>query len=230
MKDSTAKRTENRNLRHLSLVIFICIFFAWPGFHVQAASPDKWTSLKQDFAGDDQVDRLIFVKYRSRSRADFFMYRKTDRGSWKKLFRCTAWVGRKGIGKKKEGDRKTPTGVFGFTFAFGIRKNPGTVLDYIRLNPHLYWSLRKKDYNRLVDSRKARGVYGEHLIRYRPQYNYAINIDYNPDNLYGKGSAIFLHCRGKRPYTAGCVAIPQNYMKKVLKNATDKMKICIFKK
>ena len=104
MKHSTSERAGNHTFRYICLIIFICIFFAWPDFHVQAASPDKWTSLKQDFAGDDQVDRLIFVKYKNRSRADFFMYRKTDRGSWKKLFRCSAWVGKKGIGKKREGD------------------------------------------------------------------------------------------------------------------------------
>ena len=103
-------------------------------------------------------------------------------------------------------------------------------LRYIRVNKYLYWSLRKKDYNRLVDSRKAKGVYGEHLIRFRPQYNYAINIDYNPKNIYNKGSAIFLHCTGSHKYTLGCVAIPEKYMKKVLKYATKNMKICIYRK
>lgn len=202
-----------------------CIMIAAP---LHAAESKCWNNLKQKYARDQEVDRLLFVKYRGRSRARFLMYKKSQEGSWKKLISCQAYVGRKGIGKRKEGDRKTPTGTYGFTQAFGIRKNPGTNLRYVRVNKYLYWSLRKKDYNRLVDSRKAKGVYGEHLIRYRPQYNYAINIDYNPKNTYNKGSAIFLHCTGSHKYTLGCVAIPEKYMKKVLKNATKNMKICIY--
>lgn len=219
-------------ISNIFLVLFLLItmsgvMIAAPAY---AAESKCWNHLKQKYAQDQEVDRLLFVKYKGDSRAGFLMYKKTGDNRWKKLISCQAYVGRKGIGKRKEGDRKTPTGTYGFTHVFGIKKNPGTTLRYIRVNRYLYWSLRKKDYNRLVDSRKAKGVYGEHLIRYRPQYNYAINIDYNPKNIYNKGSAIFLHCTGSHKYTLGCVAIPEKYMKKVLKYATKNMKICIYRK
>ncbi len=212
----------------LIVTLFIFLFGIKIAIPACAGESPRWDSLMERYALDQDVDRLLFVKYKGKSGARFIMYKKTEDNSWKKLISCQAYVGRKGIGKRKEGDKKTPTGTFGFTHAFGIRKNPGTTLRYIRVNQYLYWSLRKKDYNHLVDSRKAKGVYGEHLIRYRPQYNYAINIDYNPENIYNKGSAIFLHCSGSHKYTLGCVAIPEKYMKKVLKNATKNMKICIY--
>ena len=222
-----------RNLRFLYflfLILVIIVFGIGTAAPICAGESGRWARLKQRYAQDQEVDRLLFVKYKGNSRAGFLMYKKTGDNRWKKLISCQAYVGRKGIGKGREGDKKTPTGIFGFTHVFGIKKNPGTTLRYIRVNRYHYWSLRKKDYNRLVDSRKAKGVYGEHLIRFRPQYNYAINIDYNPKNIYNKGSAIFLHCKGSHKYTLGCVAIPEKYMKKVLKYATKNMKICIYRK
>lgn len=82
----------------------------------------------------------------------------------------------------KEGDRKTPTGVFGFTKAFGIKDNPGAKLPYTKLNPYLYWCGDEQWYNTLVDVREIHHeCSGEHLISYVPHYNYVLAIDYNPE-------------------------------------------------
>lgn len=44
-------------------------------------------------------------------------------------------------------------------------------------------------------------------------------ISFNEDGTPGRGSAIFLHCLGSaKPYTGGCVAIPENIMKLVMQN------------
>ena len=51
---------------------------------------------------------------------------------------------------------------------------------------------------------------------YYKQYEYAIEIKTNPNNIKGKGSAIFLHCSNNTP-TSGCIAIDREEMKKVLK-------------
>ncbi|SCG89977.1 Uncharacterized protein conserved in bacteria [uncultured Clostridium sp.] len=89
----------------------------------------------------------------------------------------------------KEGDRKTPAGVFGFTKAFGIKDNPGAKLPYTKLNPYLYWCGDKQWYNTLVDVRETpHECSGEHLISYVPHYNYVLAIDYNPECTFGKGS------------------------------------------
>ena len=54
----------------------------------------------------------------------------------------------------------------------------------------------------------------EHLIKYPKQYEYAIELKTNPNNIPRKGSAIFLHCSVNRP-TAGCIAIEKEKMKEI---------------
>ena len=43
-------------------------------------------------------------------------------------------------------------------------------------------------------------------------------------------SAIFLHCTGSNPYTAGCIAVSQKNMLKIIRAAQPGAKICIYKK
>ena len=43
------------------------------------------------------------------------------------------------------------------------------------------------------------------------------NISFNEEGTPGRGSAIFLHCFGPlKPYTGGCVAIPEYIMVQVM--------------
>ena len=150
---------------------------------------------------------------------------------WKKILSCDAYTGQNGIDKKKEGDRRTPTGDYNLTHAFGVNKDPGSKMDYIKLNKHLYWCGDKEHYNQLIDIRDyPHNCRGEHLINYTKQYAYAMAMDYNKKGTYQKGSAIFLHCIGYNPYTLGCVAVSQDNMKTILKNCGKNAKICIYKK
>ena len=57
---------------------------------------------------------------------------------------------------------------------------------------------------------------GEQMYYYSPEYNYGLETDYNSSNEPGKGSAIFIHCIGTKPYTGGCVAISEENMVKLL--------------
>lgn len=84
---------------------------------------DKWTTLLQKYEKSKKVNQLIFVKYKGKSKANIVLYEKVN-GKFKKVFGCIGYVGKNGIGKKREGDKKTPTGTYGFTKAFGIKKNP----------------------------------------------------------------------------------------------------------
>ena len=191
----------------------------------------KWDQLLDKYKEDDDVNQLIFVKYKSGSKATLYLYQKTEEGEWKKLLSCKAYVGKKGINKKKEGDKKTPTGDFKITAAFGRKSNPGTTLKYTKLSKNLYWCSDKKYYNKMINIKKKKHkCKGEHLIKYSPQYDYAMVIGYNTSCKYGKGSAIFLHCKGSKSYTAGCVAVSKSDMKKILKNCDSKTRICIYKK
>ena len=195
-----------------------------------AARQTVWQKKFSQYRYDETVNQLIFVKYQKRSKAAVYMYQKIDH-KWKRILKCKGYVGKKGINKKKEGDMKTPSGTFGFTGAFGIKKNPGAKMNYTRVNKYLYWCGDKKYYNRLIDVKKKKHrCRGEHLIDYKPHYYYGMVLNYNPKHKYKKGSAIFLHCKGKQPYTAGCIAVSRKSMKKIIKNAEAGARICIYRK
>ena len=49
-------------------------------------------------------------------------------------------------------------------------------------------------------------------------------------HIYKKGAAIFLHCTESNPYTGGCVAVKEKYMKKIMKTVDKNAKICIYPK
>lgn len=192
---------------------------------------DKWERLLDKYKDADSTEQLIFVKYKGGSQAELVMFQKeaSKAGNrWTEVLSCPAYVGKNGIGKTQEGDQRTPTGTFRILSAFGVKENPGTRLPYTVLNPYLYWSAERETYNQMVDIRETGVENGEHLMDYQPQYHYAMVIGYNQRGVYGKGSAIFLHVKGNTSYTAGCVSVSEKDMKKILKNATKRTKICIY--
>ncbi len=68
-----------------------------------------------------------------------------------------------------------------------------------------------KDYPNLDKSNS------EHIIEYEYPYQYCLNISFNEEGTAGRGSAIFLHCFGTvKPYTGGCVSVPEYIMKKIM--------------
>ena len=54
-----------------------------------------------------------------------------------------------------------------------------------------------------------------------------MNINYNEKGVAKKGSAIFLHCYTKSPYTAGCVALPESNMLKAIRKVNKNCVIII---
>ena len=178
-----------------------------------------------------QTDQIVLVEYQSGSKATLSIHEKQG-GAWKELYSCTAYVGRNGIGKTKEGDKRTPTGTFNLTTPFGIKADPGANLPYTQVTKYHYWcgTSGSEYYNQLIDTRvtdRARTSSDEYLINYVPEYNYCMFIDYNASGEPGKGSCIFLHCTGKNSSTGGCVAVPESVMKKIVQWAKPGAKIVI---
>jgi len=141
---------------------------------------------------------------------------------------------------RREGDHRTPEGTYRLTFAFGYRRDPGTQLPYKRLDRNDYWAGDRRDprtYNlfqgRHPSTARWRTSHAEHLIAIRPQYRYAINIDWNrPRGVHRtsdgqrvasepahthRGYAIFLHTFGPKSYTLGCVAIKPRQLVRILR-------------
>ena len=182
-----------------------------------------------DCAND--ADQIVLVEYQGGSSANVSFHEKID-GVWTELYATSGYVGANGIGKTREGDKKTPTGTYNLTTPFGIKADPGSALPYTQVTKYHYWcgTSSSKYYNQLVDSRvtgRAATSSDEKLINYTGYYNYCLFIDYNADGVAHKGSCIFLHCTGGKSYTAGCVAIPEAAMKQAVKWVRAGAKIVI---
>ena len=185
------------------------------------------------YQNNKEVRHILLVEQATseKSAGRLFLLAKDEKDNWVEQFHCKAVLGKNGIDKKQEGDGRTPSGDFGFLMAFGAKDNPGTLIPYTKLTDSMYLCGDKEYYNQFIDTSKIHhscSNNSEHLIRYLPQYNYALFIDYNKENIYGKGSAIFLHCFGKYPYTLGCVSIAENDMIKILKTINKAARICIY--
>ena len=75
--------------------------------------------------------KQIIVVAASGSKANISMHNKNADGNWIEIVNTSGYVGKNGIGKSKEGDKKTPTGQYQFLFGFGIKSNPGASIRYI---------------------------------------------------------------------------------------------------
>ena len=159
------------------------------------------------------------------------LYKNVD-GMWKTLLKTHGFIGKNGVNKEKEGDLKTPIGLFEFGIAFGFENRVNTKLEYYKLNESMYWigDSDSKYYNQLINVCEVDGEFdnekNEHLIKENVAYYYGIEIKYNKDNIPNKGSAIFLHCINQGE-TAGCIAIPKNDMKYMIENIDKGTKILI---
>jgi L,D-peptidoglycan transpeptidase YkuD (ErfK/YbiS/YcfS/YnhG family) len=133
----------------------------------------------------------------------------------------TARVGYHGVarpGAKREGDGKTPSGVFSFSIFFGVQANPGVRFPWRHAYTYDYWDddPRSPLYNEWVDSRTANAGRDPEPMHDVPAYDYGAVIGYNTARTPGLGSAIFLHVGTGGP-TAGCVSLPAAELLKILR-------------
>ena len=180
------------------------------------------------------TSQLLVVAVYDKSTAWVSLHEKDADGHWQMTMTTPGFIGKNGLGKTKEGDGKTPRGIFSFNKAFGIAANPGTILPYTQVDDSTYWSgdqRKNMHYNEMVSLKDFPNLdlaESEHIVDYIRHYQYVLNIDYNKDGVVGLGSAIFLHCLGDRkPYTGGCVAIPENQMKVVMQRVRPECSVII---
>jgi L,D-peptidoglycan transpeptidase YkuD (ErfK/YbiS/YcfS/YnhG family) len=154
-------------------------------------------------------------------------YRTATQGSlqlWRKISGCwrtaagpwTAWLGQHGISThKREGDRTTPAGAFGFLpLMYGLAPSPGVHYRYHRIVCGDWWveDPRSPWYNRFrhvrCGSKPPFRVTSEDMSRSPTAYRHLAVIAYNTNPIVpGRGSGIFLHASTGRP-TLGCVSLP----------------------
>ena len=121
---------------------------------------------------------------------------------------------------KKEGDIKSPMGIYTIGTAFGRQPNPGTKMPYIQTTPNDYWvdDSNSPLYNTLQEA-PVNGRWNSAETMYIKYYDYGFVINYNTtERTPYKGSAIFFHIWiGSSIGTTGCTATSEENLLTILK-------------
>jgi L,D-peptidoglycan transpeptidase YkuD (ErfK/YbiS/YcfS/YnhG family) len=153
-------------------------------------------------------------------------------GRWVRAGSAPARFGAGGLvhgGTRVQGTDTTPTGLYDLPFGFGTEAAPaGTAVEYRAVEDTSWWCQDNdsRSYNRWVDPLPAdcRATEAEHLVDFREQYAYGLVIGFNYDRpVRGRGAGIFLHVNG-RGATAGCVSVPGDDMRRILRWAVPERK------
>lgn len=163
-------------------------------------------------------------------------------GSWKAIGKpIEIVVGRNGMGwgagvisteelsmgtgepVKREGDGKSPAGVFrvGPGFGYAAKAPAGWKLPYTRLTPSVECvdDSSSRFYNRIVDRTSVTPDWhsSEHMAEAGEAYRWGAVIAHNSRNVPRAGSCVFLHIwAGADKGTSGCTAMAQDQLKPIL--------------
>ncbi|WP_254639571.1 L,D-transpeptidase [Cohnella sp. GbtcB17] len=177
---------------------------------------------KANLLGAEQVVVVEAKSLRSQTGVLSLREKRSDGGWTVVLSGIPVTLGKNGIAKTKEGDDRTPSGVYPLGDAFGTASKPKALkLAYKQTTKQDYWvdDPSSADYNRWVayDGNPVRKWHSYERL-YQPLYKYAIVVRYNDDPIVpGRGSAIFLHLwRGADKPTAGCIAMSEPNLLKLM--------------
>ena len=131
---------------------------------------------------------------------------------------------------KKEGDLKTPKGIFSLGnlyFRADREQKPQTKIKCIRINKDTICcnDINNKNYNNIF--KKTKKIKHEIIYRKDNKYNFVLPINYNSKNVKGKGSCIFIHLTKNYKPTAGCIALQKKDFLILLRLINSKTKILI---
>tara|TARA_Y100000591_G_scaffold316010_1_gene324192 strand:+ start:356 stop:850 length:495 start_codon:yes stop_codon:yes gene_type:complete len=147
-------------------------------------------------------------------------------------FKCC--IGKKGAtNNKKEGDKKTPKGIFkigDLYFRKDRIKKPLTLLKCIEIKKNMGWCNDihyPRKYNKLIKIEKK--IRHEKLNRKDYKYDFLIPIKYNfKKPISGLGSCIFIHLTRNYKPTSGCIGLNEKDFLIMLKLIKRNSKIKIF--
>lgn len=124
---------------------------------------------------------------------------------------------------KKEGDLKTPLGIYRLGVIFGNNIYNDSKFDYPYLKvTNTHFGVDDSNsvyYNRIVDANKVKRdwVSAERMLRDDHQYELGIEIRYNPDNIPEKGSCIYFHVwKSADELSEGCVTTDYASLKNIV--------------
>jgi L,D-peptidoglycan transpeptidase YkuD (ErfK/YbiS/YcfS/YnhG family) len=202
----------------------VALFAAAPAHGASSACPPTLPN-QLESTGDASQLVTVVAPRRASTRGELRLWRK--RGEcWVAVTQgWTAWVGSRGVSRnKREGDRTTPAGAFGFApTMYGVGSNPGVRYRYRRIVCGDWWveDPRSPYYNQFrhvrCGAKPPFAVVSDDMSRSPTAYRHLAVIDYNMSPVVpGRGSGIFLHASTGRP-TLGCVSLPLNQLQRVLR-------------
>ena len=172
----------------------------------------------------DSHQALIVVnKNQDKVNASVFAVEKTT-DKWSVVFGpLDASIGKNGFASpelKREGDGKTPSGIFELRTVFGYASSLITRMPYTQVTENDLWidDIHSADYNHMVRRGKTTASSYEEMRRKDDLYKYGIVVEYNTKPVVqGLGSAIFFHVyQSKGIPTAGCIALSEKNMLKLI--------------
>ena len=211
------------------IITISSIFFSCAPYSVKASGPpDKMSRFTKKFiahhgAQIGESEQLIFATNRDAS-LSFVTIQAVERneGVWQIVFpKFSGSIGEMGfaaIDDKREGDNKSPSGVFPLGIAFGYDPSMNTKMPYRQATENDFWvdDANSEDYNKWVQG-KPNATSWEKMKRDDDQYKYGVVIKYNTDPIVmGKGSAIFLHVWKDGGATLGCVSTSEEMILEIL--------------
>lgn len=217
----------------IRLLLVTAVFLCLPAFSDRPAEKDtelvsydiskQLRTIERAFHASSQVI-LVTLTMPSGADAQLAAF-ELRHDEWKPVLTpVQAQIGRNGFapsGEKREGDGRTPTGIYSLGFAFGYGQKIDSAMSYCQITQNDIWvdDPASPDYNRLKKRGETRARSFEDMILPDDRYKYGILIRYNLDPVVpGHGSAIFLHIwQDLKTPTSGCVAISEENILKLLK-------------
>ncbi len=163
-----------------------------------------------------------------------YLFEKTSTGWGKAIFSAGVHYGSEGMAwgtglhpeefnfdKKKEGDKRSPAGIFSIGTLYGLDPTPpkGVRYPYQQISDRTRCidDAKSSFYNTIVeeDSANKQWKSSEHMAKVRPDYKYVLVINHNALNESGSGSCIFLHIVNVP--TTGCTSMDETTMIELLR-------------
>lgn len=202
--------------------LFVLLFFTAGSLHAQPIE-----AFNKYLTGSNQV---LYVKTTGADsiQGSMFLYqRKNNRSRWNKADSFAIVVGRAGLAKdpqtnipfnntmpvKKEGDGKSPAGIFQLGDVFSYYSLHHMHMPFVQVDTNFYCvdDVTSAYYNTLIMKDTATGTFNsfEYMKRKDGLYEYGIWVLYNSKPVIaGNGSCIFIHIwRNNNSGTAGCTAM-----------------------
>ena len=180
------------------------------------------------------TDQLIVIAGVDKNTAYITMHEKDKNGDWQQIIATPGFIGLDGLGDANINDCYTPIGTFTIDKAFGLADDPGCQMEYTKVDENYYWSGDPREgmhFNELVNIKDVPDLdteNSEHISDFDYAYQYVLNMGYNSECEEEKGFAFFFHCfRVNRPYTGGCVSVPENIMLFIMQHVKPGCRITI---